>query len=98
MKVRKLVRVTVELAGGVKTVEDVEGQLEILPDNWERASVGVPTVQVVIKVPNGVADEDVDKHVQNLMAARDSAHDEAVDGEAGHVGETARTYGRGSRQ
>ena len=28
MTVRKSVRVTVELAGGVKTVEDVEGRLE----------------------------------------------------------------------
>ncbi len=98
MTVRKFVRVTVELAGGVKTIEDVRSQLEILPESWERASISEPTVQVVIKVPKDVADEDVDKHVQNLMAARDSAHDEAVDGEAGHVGETARTYGRGSRR
>ncbi len=98
MTVRKSVPVTVELAGGVKTVEDIEGRLEILPEAWELASVGIPEVQVVIKVPRKVPDADVDKHVQHLMAALDSAHDEAVDGEAGHVGETARTYGRGSRQ
>ena len=41
MTVRKPVGVTIELAGGVKTVEDIEGRLEILPEARELASVGI---------------------------------------------------------
>ena len=41
MTVRKFARVTVELAGGIKTVEDIEGRLEILPEARELASVGI---------------------------------------------------------
>ena len=98
MTIRKFVGVTVELAGGVKTVEDVKDRLDVLPDAWELENIGTPEVQVDIKVPRNMSEEDVNKHVTDLMAALDSARDEAVDGEAGPVGETARTYGRGSRR
>ena len=77
MTVRKTVPVTIALAGGVKTIEDVEGQLETLPDLWEVTSIGTPEVQVAMKVPLAVPDEDVTKHIQGLMASLDFARDEA---------------------
>ena len=48
-----------------------------------------------------VVPTDVDTPCEELLQSLHDAIDEAKfpdDGEAGHVGETARTYGRGSRQ
>lgn len=79
MPVRKPVTVAVELVASVKTVEDVWERLEILPDDWDRDSIGVPKVEVTIKVPSNVSEEDVDKHVQGLMAELDAAREVAED-------------------
>ena len=79
MTIRKSVPVTVELAGGVMTIEDVKGQLEILPDEWELASVGTPKVEVVIKVPRAVTNAAVEENVHHRMAALDYAREEAED-------------------